>query len=156
MRIATLVGSASLPLLGPTAFGATVAAQGDSATLVAATAQAKQKLGLIVYPAKGQTSAQQASDEQACYAWAQQQIDPLAKSPNADSAARAGKAKADSAAQDAAVKGAAGGAAGGALVGAAAGDAGKGATVGAVAGALAARPLAQHAARLTGHEARAG
>lgn len=104
--------------------------------LASATAQAKQKLGLIVFPAKDQSPEQQAADEQACYAWAQQQIDPLAEAPDADSASRAAKVRADSATQAAAIKGAAGGAAGGALIGAAAGDAGDGAKIGAMAGAL--------------------
>ena len=117
--------------------------------------QAKQKLGLIVYPAKGQTPEQQALDEQQCYSWAQQQTDPLAKSPNADSAAQASKAKVDSAAQGAAIKGAAGGAAGGALVGAAAGDAGKGAKVGAVAGALRGRRAKKQAEQQAEQQGRA-
>lgn len=121
----------------------------------AQTDSAKQKLGLIVYPAKGQTSQQQALDEQQCYTWAQQQTDPLAKPPNADSAAQAGKAKADSAAQGAAVKGAAGGAVGGAAVGAAAGDAGKGARVGAVAGAIRARRAKKQAEQQAEQQSRA-
>jgi hypothetical protein len=108
----------------------TATAQVDSVRLATATAQAKQKLGLIVYPAKGQTPTQQANDEQPCYAWAQQQIDPLATAPNPDSAAQGGKARADTATQGAALKGAAGGLAGGVLVGAVAGDAGTGAKVG--------------------------
>jgi len=45
-------------------------AQGEPVQLAAATAQAKQSLGLIVYPAGGQTPEQQARDEQACYGWA--------------------------------------------------------------------------------------
>ena len=116
-------------------FAEAAVAQGEPVQLAAATAQAKQNLGLIVYPAAGQTLEQQARDEQACYAWSQQQIDPLAKRPNADSAAQAGKAKADSATHGAAIKGTAGGA----LIGAIAGDAGKGAGIGAVTGALRAR-----------------
>lgn len=155
MRIAPLASTVGLALLGPTALARPVTAQTDSASLAAATVQAKQKLGLIVYPAKGQTPQLQASDEQACYAWAQQQVDPLATGPKADSAARAGKAKADSATQGAAVKGAAGGAAGGALVGAAAGDAGKGARVGAVAGALRGRRAKKEAEQQAERQSRA-
>ena len=151
MRISATV----VTLLGTTMFTRTVTAQADSASLAAATTQAKQKLGLIVYPAKGQTSQQQASDEQACYAWAQQQVGPLAKGPNPDSAAQAGKAKADSAAQGAAVKGAAGGAVGGAAVGAAAGDAGRGARVGAVAGALRGRRAKKQAEQQAEAQSRA-
>ncbi|MFN8651917.1 MAG: hypothetical protein U0133_08470 [Gemmatimonadales bacterium] len=113
-----------------------MAAQQQDPRLANATAQAKQKLGLVVFPAKNQAPEQQAQDEQACYAWAQQQVDPLATAPNADSAAKAGRARADSAQQGAALKGAAGGVAGGALIGAVAGDAGDGAKIGAMAGAL--------------------
>lgn len=99
------------------------------------------KLGIYVYPTKGQTPAEQAADEQACYAWAQQQtgIDPTKLTVNSDSAAKAAKAQADSAAAGAGAGGAARGAAGGAAVGAVAGDAGKGAGVGAVTGAAAGR-----------------
>jgi len=114
----------------------TASAQQDGTTLAMSTAQAKQKLGLIVFPAKGQTPEQQAADEQACYSWSKQQLDPLAGTPNSDSAAAAGKSRADSASKGAAIKGAAGGVAGGALIGAAAGDAGTGAKVGAAGGAL--------------------
>lgn len=76
-----------------------MAAQQQDPRLANATAQAKQKLGLVVFPAKNQAPEQQAQDEQACYAWAQQQVDPLATAPNADSAAKAGRARADSAQQ---------------------------------------------------------
>jgi hypothetical protein len=110
-------------------------AQNEPVQLAAATTQAKQTMGLIVYPAGGQAAEQQARDEQACYAWAQQQVGPVS-APSVDSAAQAGKAKADSAAKGAGIKGAAGGAAGGALIGAIAGDAGKGAGMGAVSGGL--------------------
>jgi hypothetical protein len=139
----------------PAGLARMAAAQTDSARVAAAAAQAKQKLGLIVYPAKGQTPQQQALDEQQCYSWAQQQTDPLAKSPSADSAAQAGKTKADSAAQGAAVKGAAGGALGGAAVGAAAGDAGRGARVGAVAGAIRGRRAKKQAEQQAEQQGRA-
>jgi hypothetical protein len=132
------------------------AAQGAPTQLAAATAQAKQKLRLIVYPAQGQTPQQQAADEQACYAWAQQQVDPSAKGPNPDSAAQASKAKVDSATQGAGVKGAAAGAAGGALIGGVAGDAGQGAGVGAIAGALRARRAKREAEQQAEQQARAG
>jgi hypothetical protein len=111
-------------------------AQNEPVQLAAATTQAKQTMGLIVYPAGGQAPEQQARDEQACYTWAQQQVGPATSAPSVDSAAQTGKAKADSAAKGAGIKGAAGGAAGGALIGAIAADAGKGAGVGAVSGGL--------------------
>ena len=129
-------------------------AQSEPVALAEATTRAKQKLGLIVYPAKGQTPELQAADEQACHAWAQQQMAP-SRRPDADSAAKAGKARADSATQGAAVKGAAGGAGGGALIGAAAGDAGKGAGVGAIAGALRGRRARREAEQQAEQQARA-
>ena len=130
-------------------------AQTEPVQLAAATAQAKQTLGLIVYPAGGQTREQQARDEQACYGWAQQQINPMASGPSADSAAKAGRAKADSATQGAGIKGAVGGAAGGALVGGIAGDAGKGAAMGAIGGALRARRAKREAEQQAEQQARA-
>lgn len=83
-----------------------------------------------IYPAKGQTPEQQASDEGECQAWARQQtgFDPLAPPPStAPSSGRGGPS---------ALRGAAGGAAVGAAVGAIAGDAGKGAAMGAAGGGL--------------------
>jgi hypothetical protein len=129
-------------------------AQSPTVQLAAATAQTKQTLGLIVYPAGGQTAEQQARDEQACYGWAQQQVGPLTPAPNADSAAQAGKAKADTATQGAGMKGAVGGAAGGALVGAVAGDAGKGAGIGAITGTLRARRAQRQAEQQGAQSAR--
>jgi hypothetical protein len=149
-RIGTLLALALTPTLAKGAM-----AQGQPVQLATASAQAKQTLGLIVYPAGGQTPGQQAADEQACYQWAQQQINPLATAPSADSAAKAGKAKADSATGGAAIKGAAGGAAGGALVGAIAGDAGKGAGIGAVGGALRGRRAKREAEQQAEQQARA-
>jgi Glycine zipper len=115
-----------------------------SATEVAAVVS---KLGLAVYPAKGQTKEQQARDERACYAWAHSQtgIDPMAVAVNRDSAVNAGKAAAESTTPGAGARGAARGAAGGAAVGAIAGDAGKGAAIGGVAGAAAGRKARKQA-----------
>jgi hypothetical protein len=99
------------------------------------------KLGLSVYPAKGQSKDQTVRDELACTDWAKQQtgIDPMTVAANTDSAAAAGKQAVDSAAGHAGVRGAARGAAAGAVVGAIAGDAGTGAAVGAVGGAAVGR-----------------
>jgi len=69
----------------------------------------------------------------------QAKIDPATLTANTDSAAKATKAKVDSAAAGAAVKGAARGAAGGAIIGGIAGDAGTGAAIGAATGAVAGR-----------------
>jgi len=109
------------------------------------------KVGLSVYPAKGQTKDQTVRDELACTDWAKEQtgIDPMAVVANTDSAAAAGKQAADSAAGHAGVRGAARGAAAGAAVGAIAGDAGTGAAIGAAGGAVAGR----HKKKAAGKEA---
>lgn len=90
-------------------------------------------LGVIPYPTKGQSPAQQNRDEGECYAWSKQQtgIDPMAvaSAPPPQSGPAAGGGER--------VRGAARGAAGGAAVGAIAGDTGKGAAIGAVAGTMA-------------------
>lgn len=99
------------------------------------------KLGLSVYPTKGQSKDQTVRDELACSDWAKQQtgIDPMTVVANTDSAAEAGKNAADSAASHAGARGAARGAVAGAAVGAIAGDAGTGAAIGAAGGAVAGR-----------------
>ena len=90
-------------------------------------------LGVVPYPSKGQSSAQQNKDEGECYAWAKQQtgIDPVAvaSAPPPPSGPTAGGGER--------VRGAARGTAGGAAVGAIAGDTGKGAAIGAVVGTMA-------------------
>lgn len=90
-----------------------------------------QSLGLVVFPAKGQTADVQKTDEGACYDWAKQQTgyDPVAPPP-------APTAAPVQAQKGGAVKGAARGAAAGAAVGAVAGDTGDGAAIGATAGAI--------------------
>ncbi|MFC4705778.1 glycine zipper domain-containing protein [Paraburkholderia caffeinitolerans] len=86
----------------------------------------------IIYPAKGQSQAQQQKDQGACYSWAKSHtgIDPThvaaAPPPPAGPAVGGGER----------VGGAARGAAGGAVIGAIAGDAGKGAAIGAVGGTM--------------------
>jgi OmpA family protein len=93
-----------------------------------------QKLGVFVYPAKGQKPAQQQKDETDCYNWSRSQtgIDPTAPA----TAAAPAPEKADNPGQGARAAGAAKGAAGGAVIGAVAGDAGKGAAIGATAGTM--------------------
>lgn len=88
----------------------------------------------IVYPAKGQSAAQQSQDEGACYAWAKQTtgVDPavLAASPppmNTGPAVGGGQR----------AVGGLRGALGGAALGAIAGNTGKGAAYGAVVGTMA-------------------
>jgi len=102
--------------------------------------EAKQKLGIIVYPAKGQTPQQQESEELACLQWAAEETGVLNQAPvDPKAAGQAAAAKTDSAAKGAAVKGAAKGAAAGAIIGSISGNAGEGAAYGAAGGALAGR-----------------
>jgi hypothetical protein len=87
----------------------------------------------VVYPAKGQSPAQQQKDQAECAAWAKQTtgIDPVAVAqapPPASGPAVGGGQR---------LGGAARGAAGGAVIGAIAGDAGAGAGIGAVVGTMA-------------------
>ena len=96
------------------------------AALVSAPAIAQQ----VIYPAKGQSAAQQRKDEAECYTWAKGQTgyDPAqgthyAAPPQQEVGGER-------------LRGAARGAAGGALIGAIAGDAGKGAAIGAVGGTM--------------------
>jgi hypothetical protein len=89
-------------------------------------------LGVVTYPAKGQSAQQQSKDEGNCYAWAKQHtgIDPaaVASQPTKQEGPAVGGGER--------VQGAARGAVGGLAVGAIAGDAGKGAAIGAVAGTM--------------------
>ena len=93
--------------------------------------QISKTAGLFVYPAKGQSQAQQKKDEYECYVWAIEQsgIDPL-NTPKTQAA------PVNTGPDGSAVKGAAKGAAAGAAIGAIAGDAGKGAAIGAAAGGM--------------------
>ncbi len=90
-------------------------------------------LGVVPYPAKGQSATQQSQDEGECYAWAKQQtgVDPVAvaNTPPPPAAPAVGGGER--------LRGAARGAVGGAAIGAIAGDTGKGAGIGAVAGTMA-------------------
>lgn len=87
----------------------------------------------IVYPAKGQSSAQQTKDDSECYGWAKQNtgIDPARVAstpvPQETGPAVGGGER---------VRGSLRGAAGGAAIGAIAGDAGAGAGIGAIAGTM--------------------
>jgi hypothetical protein len=94
-----------------------------------------QKLGVFVYPAKGQKPEKQKKDETECYEWARSQtgIDPTGPPTVAEVAPASG----GNPGEGARVAGAAKGAAGGAVIGAVAGDAGKGAAIGATAGVMA-------------------
>ena len=106
----------------------------DANASATATQPVSQSLGLVVYPAKGQSGSQQSVDEQECYNWAKAQtgIDPQAPAPAPAAAPEQAKASGQR------VRGAARGAAAGAIVGEVANnDADEGAKVGATAGVLA-------------------
>ena len=94
-------------------------------------------LGLVVFPAKGQTPQKQSQDEGECYAWSKGQtgVDPMAPAPAATPApAQEAAAPAPSGQR---ARGAVRGAAAGAVIGEVADDdAGKGAAIGATAGVL--------------------
>jgi YMGG-like Gly-zipper len=95
----------------------------------------------VIYPAKGQSDAQQQQDKSECYAWATKQTgyDPVQvlQQQQAQQTAQTQQAQAaPPPPQGQVAGGAARGAAGGALIGAAAGDAGKGAAIGASVGAV--------------------
>lgn len=97
-------------------------------------------IGMIAFPAKGQTPENQRADESACYAWSQGQtgFNPAAPAP-APAPAQAAAAPPPAAAQPsgARVKGAVRGAAAGAVIGEVAdNDAGQGAALGATAGVV--------------------
>jgi hypothetical protein len=88
--------------------------------------------GPAVYPANGQSEAQQDRDDAACYKWARNAtgVDPVAArqpAPQETEPAVGGGER---------VRGAARGALGGVAIGAIAGDAGAGAGIGAVAGTM--------------------
>ena len=116
---------------------------GSALAQVASTAPPPPKptlkqLGMMIYPASGQTPEQQALDEEACYTWAESQtgIYLTAGPVDTEAAAAAAQDQAARATQGAAVGGAARGAVAGVAIGAIAGDAGKGAAIGAAAGAM--------------------
>jgi hypothetical protein len=115
---------------------------------LAATAQAQAptaapskpistSLGMVVFPAKGQTPEKQSQDEGECFAWSKGQtgVDPMAPAPAAPATAAAPAAAPPP--SGARVKGAARGAAAGAIIGEVANDdAGGGAAIGATAGVM--------------------
>src|SRR6185503_4712575 len=108
--------------------------------------EAKQKLGMVVFPAKGQTAQQQEIDEYECLVWGADQAGVTSKSMKDPKAAgAAASAHVDTAATGAAVKGAAKGAAVGAIFGSISGNAGAGAAYGAAGGALAGRAAKREA-----------
>jgi hypothetical protein len=111
--------------------------------------EVKQKLGMIVYPAKEQTAAKQEADEESCLVWAANEtgIKPNAPAPDAKAAGKQAGAAVDSATAGVAVVGAAKGAAAGAIFGAIVGDAGTGAALGAASGAIGGRRAKKQASK---------
>lgn len=115
--------------------------------LLAGTAAAQQpapaaapspagSVGLFAFPAKGQTAAQQATDETECYDWTKVQTGYDPKNP--PKAETKPAESADSSPSGARAKGALRGAAAGAVIGEVAdNDAGTGAAIGATAGVVA-------------------
>jgi hypothetical protein len=101
-----------------------------TAAIIAATFSMEALAQLVIYPAKGQSAAQQQKDEGECYTWAKGQTgyDPAQASQSAPPPQQPVGGER--------VKGAAAGALGGAAIGAISGNAGKGAAIGAVTGTI--------------------
>lgn len=119
-------------------YGAQAVAQ-TPATPPPASRPLSTSLGLVVFPAQGQTPQKQSQDEGECYAWSRGQtgVDPMAPAPAAAQPA-AQPDKAAPAADGSRLKGAARGAAVGAVICEVAnGDASDGAAIGAAAGVVA-------------------
>lgn len=94
-------------------------------------------VGVLAYPAKGQSTDQQTKDEAECYNWSKTQsgYDPLSPPPPPTAAAQPAQPSGPSGTR---LRGAARGAAAGAVIGEVAdNDAGKGAAIGATAGVVA-------------------
>jgi uncharacterized protein YcfJ len=112
-----------------------VAALGQNAAMPLSTS-----LGMVVFPAKGQTAQQQSQDEGECYAWSKGQtgVDPMAPPPAAAQPVQQSASAATPKADGSRLRGAARGAAAGAVIGEVAnGDASDGAAIGATVGVVA-------------------
>jgi hypothetical protein len=120
--------------------GQSAPAPGPATDTVAAKPLSTQ-LGLVVFPARGQTQNAQATDETECYAWSKQQtgVDPFAAPVTQQAATQAASATPPPKQPGGErLRGAARGAAAGAVVGEIANDdAGEGAAIGATAGVVA-------------------
>jgi hypothetical protein len=103
-----------------------------SVTMAQSTGEAvAKKVGVYVYPAKGQTQDQQDKDESYCYTWAVQQsgFDPINPTTVQAQQVKTGP-------DGSVVVGAAKGAAAGAAIGAVTHNAGHGAAIGSISGAI--------------------
>ncbi|MFK5856045.1 MAG: glycine zipper domain-containing protein [Bacteroidota bacterium] len=107
------------------------AAYSTDATAQSTGAAVAKKVGVYVFPAKGQTQDQQNKDESDCYTWAVQQsgYDPINPTVVQAQQVQTGP-------DGSAIRGSAKGALTGAAIGAISGDAGKGASIGAIGGAV--------------------
>jgi hypothetical protein len=134
----------------------TVLAEAQVATSAApgAPPPSLRSIGLVVYPAKGQSPEQQAKDEASCTQWAESQTGIKLTGGQVDTKAAGDAAKQQTAdaTQGAAVAGAAKGALVGTAVGAIAGDAGTGAAIGAVAGGVGGRRAKKQAEAQAGQK----
>jgi hypothetical protein len=113
-------------------------------------------LGVVVFPAKGQTPQQQSQDEGECYAWAKGQtgVDPMTPPPAAAQPSAQPAAQPAHGADGSRLRGAARGAAAGAIIGEVADDdAGKGAAIGATAGVVAGGRQSRKAQQQTAQQA---
>ena len=125
----------ALVAVGTLWIGATTA-QTPPASPAPSSKPLSSSLGLVVFPAKGQTPTKQAGDEGECYAWSKGQtgIDPFAPAEPAPAPAAAAPPPEPKGER---VRGAARGAAAGAVIGEIAdNDASEGAAIGAAAGAM--------------------
>lgn len=134
----------SLLLIAGALTAGPLAAQAPAPAPAAAPAAAPAKplstsLGVIVFPAKGQTPTKQSADEGECFAWSKGQtgVDPMALSAPPAAAAAQPATPAQAPPRGTRLRGAARGAAAGAVIGEIADDdAGKGAAIGATAGVM--------------------
>jgi hypothetical protein len=131
--------AAAPPAAAPPAAAAPAPAPAPAPVPEMTMKEVKQTLGMIVFPAKGQTPEVQEAEELACLQWSADQlgIKPGTPEPDAKAAGDAAAAQTDSLTRGAGVKGAAKGAAAGAIIGSISGNAGAGAAYGAAAGGIA-------------------
>jgi len=110
-----LAGAICIVALGLAAAGQQASGTQPQAKPQMTMKEIKQKLGIIVFPAKGQTPEQQEADEWACLEWSMNQagLGPDAGQQDPQAAGDAAKAQAKDATKGAAVAGAAKGAAAG-------------------------------------------
>jgi Glycine-zipper domain len=147
IAIGMLAGLACIVALGQEPAGQQAAGTQPQPKPQMTMKEIKQKLGIVVFPAKGQTPEQQEADEWACLEWSLDQagLGPNAGQQDAQAAGEAAKDQAEDATKGAAVVGAAKGAAVGAIFGAIVGETGEGAAIGAVGGALKGRKAKKQA-----------